>query len=269
MPEDRRLLNVWLKDVNSRVQAAIIQCFKNASIGGWQENHITTEVIEAISTAGTDLSWSNCPQRAQWQAYKLSGHYETDYGDIAILVKVWLTPSKYVEGVAFYEAKKQYFKNGVATGFRALKADQLSKITRNTSASQVILYDSCGGQGPCVSAIPTSFAHAFSDAGMDGINGNILHQYGRPWIVALGNNFRGFELDYSARAVDTIKQLAKQNKLPFVINAEAAALPNIDLELGELPSFLTGYSQIAGDAPIPASGPTRSPSSGGGPRFGR
>ncbi|MCO7554623.1 hypothetical protein [Metapseudomonas otitidis] len=268
MSEDRRQLNFWLMDVDSRVKTAIIQCFNNADIGGWQENHITTEVIEAISTAGTDLSWSNCPQRAQWQAYKLSGHCETGYGDIAILVKVWLTPSKYVEGVAFYEAKKQYFKNGVATGFRALKADQLSKINRNTSASQVILYDSGGNQGPCVTTIPTSFAHAFCEAGMEGVNGNMLHYYGRPWVVALGNNFRGFELDYSPRAVDTIKQLTQQNKLPFLINAEAAVLPNIDLELGELPSFLTGYSQIAGDAPIPASTPTPSPSSGGGPRFG-
>lgn len=268
MPEDRRKLNDWLGDVNSRVQSAIIQCFKNADIGGWQENHITTEVIEAISTAGTDLSWSNCPQRAQWQAFKLSGHYETDYGDIAILVKVWLTSNRYVEGVAFYEAKKQYFKNGVATGFRALKAGQLSKINRNTSASQVILYDFWGDQGSHVTAIPTSFAHALADAGMEGINGNILHHYGRPWIVALGNNFRGFELDYSARAVDTIKHFAQQNKLPFVINAEAAVLPNIDLELGELPSFLTGYSQIAGDVLSPASAPKPSPSSGGGPRVG-
>lgn len=267
MSEEHRLLSEWLGDVNSRIQAVMLQCFNNINIGGWQENHITTQVIEAISTAGTDLSWSNCPQRAQWQAFKLSGSYETEHGDIAILVKVWLTSSRYVEGVAFYEAKKQYFKNGKVAGFRALKVDQLSKINRNTSASQVILYDSGGGQNPCVTAIPTSFAHAFADAGVDGISGNMLHQYGRPWVIALGNNFRGFELDYSTRAVETIKQLAQQNKLPFVISAETAVLPTIDLGLGELPSFLTEYSQIAGDAPTVDPGTAPEPSRRGGPRF--
>ncbi|MHB0766345.1 hypothetical protein ACYCFC_18435 [Stutzerimonas sp. NM35] len=269
MSEERRPLKDWLENVNLRIQETMLSCFNNASIGGWQENHITTEVIKAISTAGTDLSWSNCPQRAQWQAYKLSGQHETDYGDIAIFVKVWLVPGRYVEGVAFYEAKKQYFKSGKTAGFRALNAGQLSKINRNTSASQVILYDSGASQGACVTAIPTSFARTFAEAGMEGINGNLLHHYGRPWVVALGNNFRGFELDYSDRAVATIKQFAEQNQLPFVINVEVAALPSIDLELGELPSFLTGYSQIAGDAPTPAPDSAPTPTRGGGQRFGR
>lgn len=269
MTEERRPFNEWMGDINSRVQTAIIQCFNSATSGGWLENHITTEVIEAISAAGTDLSWSNCRQRVQWQAYKLSGKCETSYGDIAILVKVWLGPSMYVEGVAFYEAKKQYFKDGKLAGFRAIKTEQLFKINQNTPTSQVILYDSGGDQGPRVTTIPTSFAHAFADAGMEGINGNLLHHYGRPWVVALGNNFRGFELDYSAHAVDTIKQFAQQNQLPFVINAEVAALPNIDLELGELPSFLTGYSQIAGDAPTSAPDPAPTPTRGDGQGFGR
>ncbi|MFN3770332.1 MAG: hypothetical protein ACK4TD_18365 [Ectopseudomonas guguanensis] len=268
MPEERRQLKNWLEEVNLKIKAAMLNCFNNANIGGWQENHITTEVIKAISTAGTDLSWTNCPQRVQWQAYKLSGKYETNYGDIAFLVKVWLTQGKYVEGVAFYEAKKQYFKSGENIGFGALKADQLSNINSHTSASQVLLYELVDSQAARATAIPTSFAHVFAGKGMEGNDGSLLHLYGRPWIVALGSNFRGFELDYSEQAVTAIKEFAQKNQLPFIINAEISMRPSIDLELSELPSFLTGYSQIAGDAPPPAYDSAPTPTRGGGHRLG-
>ncbi len=50
-------------------------------------------------------------------------------GDIAILVKVWLTSEISVEGVAFYEEKKQYFNaNGEIEGFKAIDKKQLSRI---------------------------------------------------------------------------------------------------------------------------------------------
>ncbi|MBX9756147.1 MAG: hypothetical protein K2X80_15430 [Pseudomonadaceae bacterium] len=266
MSEELPTLNSWKNETNNRLESAIMECFQKSDIGGWQENHITTMVIDAISKGGTYLEWADCPQRAQWKAYKLNGKHEYNYGDIAVIVKIWLTSASFVEGIAFYEAKKQYFKDQNPTGFRALKTDQLLRISRTTSSSQVLLYDADENQGARATALPTSFAHSLADSGFEESNGRVLHHFGRNWILVLANNFRGFELDFSFDAVTTIKNLATENRLPFVLNTQIAALPGIDLELDEAPSYLSGYSQIAGTKSPPDLGaplPTQSP----GPRY--
>ncbi len=266
MTKELPTLNNWKNETKMRLESAIMECFRKSDIGGWQENYITTEVIDAISKGGTYLEWADCPQRTQWKAYKLNGRYEYNYGDIAVIVKIWLTSASFVEGIAFYEAKRQYFKDQYPIGFRALKTDQLLRISRTTSSSQILLYDADENHGARATALPTSFAHSLADSGFEGISGRMLHRFGRSWILALANNFRGFELDFSPDAVTDIKNLATENKLSFVFNTVIAALPDVDLELDETPLYLSGYSQIAGTMPpsdLGASPPTQSR----GPRF--
>lgn len=266
MPNELPTLNNWKNETRSRLESAIMECFRKSDIGGWQENYITTEVINAISKGGTYLEWADCPQRTQWKAYKLNGRQEYNHGDIAVIVKIWLTSTSFVEGVAFYEAKKQYFKDQHPIGFRSLKTDQLLRISKTTPSSQVLLYDADDDQGARATAVPTSFAHSLADSGFEGISGRMLHHLGRSWVLALANNFRGFELDFSLEAVTDIKNLATENKLPFVLNTQIAALPGTDLELDETPLYLSGYSQIAGPMPPPDLG-VPPPTQSRGPRF--
>lgn len=156
----------WLQKANNQINNALATCFNNHHLGGWSENHITTQVMESIECLGLELDWADKPQKVRWEGFKLKSKSETSFGDIAVIVKVWITGDRYVEGVAFYEAKRQFFDDAwKAKGFSTIKQEQLCRISSITHASNVLLYDVDKEERRAyASSVPTVFVNELASA---------------------------------------------------------------------------------------------------------
>ncbi|WP_139291693.1 hypothetical protein [Moritella viscosa] len=121
--------------------------------GDWDEDFITRSMLSNIRDCFSEIHLikdqeMGRPSVCQIQAYKNRkvDNYEPDYGDIGIIVRLNLGKGKILEGVALLEAKRIYtpdenIDDVPSPIFKALKFDQLSKHTANTSNHRTVLYD--------------------------------------------------------------------------------------------------------------------------------
>lgn len=238
----------WLINSHKAIVTVGNNCFRNGAIAGWEENHITAQLLNAIGATG-QLAWDEYPQRVVWSAHKLVGRAEMSFGDVALVVKVHLAPGHVLDGVAFYEAKKQYFNRSYEQeGYSALKAGQLSTLSEHTHASHVLLYDmlpnSPGGHYAFrASAVPTEFVRELNASGRFYLRN--LYQLGHLWIEALGRNLRGFDLDFRPDAVDSIRAAIERAEIPFVLNAGVAMEPSLELSLQDVYLNVEGYERLS------------------------
>lgn len=242
----------WLQQANAAINSAVAECFLNEHIGGWNENHITTQVLHALENIGTELAWTDQAQNIRWEGYKLTGAQETNFGDIALMVRIWLTSNEFIDGVAYYEAKRQYFNDkGSPDGFKSIDAAQLSRIGANTHASHLLLYDVDQPKSQvCISAVPIRFAEILAKTILARASGRVLHRYGLQWVQTLGNNFRGFELDYSPSAVNAIRTLAKSENAPFALLNVATGMMSLrEPKLDQYCEGLSNYQRTWGNNP--------------------
>ena len=246
--------STWLQKVNAAVNSAVAACFCNSQIGGWNENHITTQVLDALQQVGTELAWTDQAQKIRWEGYKLTGVQETNFGDIALIVRVWLTSQEYIDGVAYYEAKRQFFNDkGAPVGFTSIDAAQLSRIGASTHASHLLLYDVDQPKGQVsITAVPTRFAEELAKGVLARASGRVMHRYGQQWIMALGNNFRGFGLDFSTAAVNAIRSMSKSVHAPFALLNVAIGMMNVpEPQLDQYCKSLENYQCSWGIASTP------------------
>ncbi len=219
----------WLNQANRNIDNTLVSCINNSHIDAWSENHITTQVLESLETLGLDLDWEDKPQKVKWEGFKLKGKVETAFGDIALIVKVWITSDRYIEGVAFYEAKRQFFDEKLKViGFTSIKQDQLSRINSNTYASNVLLYDVDIEEGRArATSVPIAFVDELAKAKLASSSGRLLHQYGDLWVKAIGNNFLGMNLDFQKESVDKVRESMNTEDRPFVILNAAVAMTSL------------------------------------------
>ena len=225
----------WLNEANSKTNEALVSCLNSQHLDGWSENHITTKVMESIESLGLEINWTDKAQKVKWEGFKLKGTLETSFGDIAVIVKVWVTSDRFVEGVAFYEAKRQFFdEKWKPKGFSSIKQEQLANIISKTHASNVLLYDvDLEEKTACASAVPTALVDELARAKLAATSGRILHHYGDLWVKFLGNNLLGMHLDFRKESVDEIKKMSCGVDGPLIIiNAAVAKMkilePKID-----------------------------------------
>jgi len=247
--------NDWMSEADDITRQAVSDCFQNRSRGGWEENHITTEVLTALSELGTTLTWTDLNRKTTWAGYKLKGHSETRFGDIVVRIRVWLTDSDYIDGVAFYEAKRQFFKAGQAVGFHSMNEEQLVRITRETHASNVLLYDVFSRENQHIgflNSLPTIIAENLEKNGVVTGHGRILYSYSENWVGKLGDNLRGLSLDFSPSAVSEMESAVNSDSdAPyFVLNADIA-LAGLTPKLKLVGSPLQKYEQFLGEGPVP------------------
>lgn len=212
----------WRYKANELINKELLKCYINSNLGGWDENHITTQILIALKSLGLELNWEDKPQKVKWECHKLKGSFENQYGDIAIVVKVQLSETCFVEGVAFYEAKRQYFNNAhQPLGFNAIKFEQLKRISELTHASHVLLYDiDINKRIGCTSTVSSIIARELAQKNLISAVGRIIHLYGEPWVVSLGSNLLGLNLDFQEATVKTIKELSSSMTPPnFIVNA--------------------------------------------------
>ena len=252
--------NDWLQKAFEKTNEALIKCFNNRSIDAWSENHITTQVLDSLKNIGCEFDWDDKPQKSKWEGLKLKGKLEKSFGDIAILVKVWLTSEISVEGVAFYEAKKQYFNSkGEPEGFKAIDQKQLSTICSQTSSSQILLYDvDTSEQQVRLTSLPCVFVEKLKQKMCSSLEKTLAH-YGQIWVTVLGQNLLGFNLDFRPQSVNLIKNAIKTYEIPFVINASVAMSKNFEPELSNDFSQLDNYEIITTSQNRPYIGPNNGP----------
>lgn len=238
----------WLVSANNAVNAEIWKSYASEKLGGWSENYITTRVLGAIEDVGTELVWEGLNQKIAWEGYKLTGANETKYGDIAVFVRVSLLNDRFIEGVAFYEAKRQYFdRQGEVEGFKSVKAEQFSRISRASSASNVLLYDvDPRTKRAYAGSIPTEIMKELTEAGYVAVAKRAVHGYGESWLSFLGANFKGFGLDFAEAAVQSVKELAQTADAPFTIMNVAVGKAGQNPSLNPYFSQLPNYEQVWG-----------------------
>ncbi len=226
----------WLNEAHNKTNDALKNCINNYHLDGWSENHITTQAMKSLESIGLEIDWADKPQKVKWEGFKLKGKLETSFGDIAVIAKVWITSDRFIEGVAFYEAKRQFFDDEWnAKGFASIKQDQLSRISLKTHASNVLLYDiDLESEKACATSVPTIFVSELAEANLASSSGRLLHYYGDLWVKAIGRNLLGMDLDFRKESVESIKKLASENNKPFVmLNVAVAKTRNLELKLDD------------------------------------
>lgn len=215
----------WIRSAYIKSCEAIAKCYNSSHIDGWSENHITTSVLESIESLGLELNWSDKPQKIKWEGFKLKGIPENKCGDIAVVVRVWVTSTRFVDGISFYEAKRQYYReDNKPIGFSSLKVEQLSRIHEHTYASSILLYDvDLEDEIALASSVSMPFVKELAEAKLADSSGRMLHHFGEPWVVSLANNLLGLHLDFRADVVKDIKASTTSYRKPtFIINASVA-----------------------------------------------
>lgn len=238
----------WLQQANSAINSAVARSYNAMKKGGWSENHITTNILESLDLQGEEVVWDDLHQRIVWEGYKLSGSAETQYGDIAVLVRVWLTPDTFVDGVAYYEAKRQYFNSdGSVKGFLSVKSEQLARLRKLTHASNVVFYDVNQEKGQVyIGCVPNIFVDELMNRDLVNGTGRVILRYGRAFVHGLGENLRGFALDFSPNVVEDIKKFSESKFAPLVIINAAIGKINVEPKLSEHCALLQNYERVWG-----------------------
>ncbi|MBY5929287.1 hypothetical protein KUV86_09230 [Halomonas sp. DP8Y7-3] len=224
----------WIKNAYMKSSVALAQCYNTTHIDGWNENYITTKILEAIESIGLEIDWSDKPQKVKWEGFKLRGSSENKFGDIVVIVRVWVTSDRYVDGVAFYEAKRQFFREGdFPIGFSSLKTEQLSRIRENTYASNILLYDvDVKKKTAFASSVSMPIVKELAEAKLANTYGRDWHCYGEPWVVSLGDNFLGLHLDFREKVVAEVKASADTYRKPaFILNASVGLSSTLEPHL--------------------------------------
>jgi len=243
---DSIAMSDWLAAAEESIQDTLRECREGEDQGSWYENYVTTRLLLSIGGCGTLMTWGERP--IAWNASKLSGVPEHDHGDVCVLVRTWIAEKVFVDGVAFYEAKRQYFdQEGKARGFMALAPEQIQRIAANSATARVLLYDWDGTRDRGhVGSVAAQIALGAVAAGLAG--GRLLMHLTRPWISDLGNVLRGFDLDHRPEAVSTAGSGKLAAPPMFFLNV-ATALPGLQPKLAEVD--LTRYTLFVGEPAVP------------------
>ncbi|MDR0174525.1 hypothetical protein [Enterobacter sichuanensis] len=129
-----------LNEFTGRIEEVIRKSISNHSGHEWDEDFITRSLLSDFRTEfhRFNLIGRDLKSNINWQAYKLKGTFENNFGDIALVVNICYKDGTSINGVAFLEAKKRDWRK---TTFSAMKVTQAKKILKNAPRSQYLLYD--------------------------------------------------------------------------------------------------------------------------------
>lgn len=239
--------NEWMVSAHKAIVRELSDSFQNQQQDSWSENYITTRILIALLGFGQNIKWTSMSQTIKWNSFKLKGTKETELGDIAFFIKIMLTSEVFLEGVVFYEAKRQYFNEKYQPlGFKSIKLEQLSRIQKVTSASNILLYDvDITNESAGAFVLPTVLVEKIISEAPLAVPGRILTHYGNPWVKSLAENLSGFGLDYSPDAVSKMKEILISSEQPLhVINASTSMLGIIEPELDNSFIPLDSYENL-------------------------
>ncbi|MBX8543573.1 hypothetical protein K5D53_02885 [Pseudomonas cichorii] len=249
----------WLSHASQAIDSVLKECHKHQLKATWNENFITSRILQSLQLYSEPTRWVDEGRISQCDMFKLTGHAETNYGDIAVFVRTWFSSKEFVDGVCFYEAKRQYFEMDVPSGFSAFSSAQMKKIVDSTSSCHAVLYDiEPGPQETWATTLPIAHLLAFTSHTRGSNGGRGLHYHGIPFVYPLLSNILGQNLDHRKRLVDAIKEwVIRKEKIHFVISCDVWA----DLDFKPTPHFIPGgkYQHIRIASPDKKRDSTSSP----------
>jgi hypothetical protein len=160
--------------------------------------------------------------------FKLSGKVmETNYGDIAFIVKRVYKDGDQLEGVGFLEAKRRYKKNNI---FTAYKTPQLEKINTNSPQSRLLLYD----YSPITEFAPVFYEPTYYDYNHYQYHHNILKSLPTTYAVTTPINV--------ALALNKKDTTLYKISLPFSYQIAFRYFYSLDLDFNkDILSLVKGY----------------------------
>lgn len=198
----------------------------------WDEDRLTGSLLKSIASKSKSVLNIDGSKVGyfDFEAYRLKGKDESKNGDIAFLVRVHTDVNKYFHGVAFYEAKKVYFKGGEPINIGAAKSEQLHRLDKNSNASNVLIYNIKYLNNKLkadVKSMPTNLFNQLVESihGPEFKRGPSvkLLDYGKNFVFPFLDTFTGFHLDFNTEVIDPIlnsitdrkKDYASPSKLPL------------------------------------------------------
>lgn len=190
----------------------------------WHEDYITRRILSEYRKQFSCVEMIDvfsAPIKIESSSYKLSGKNETNFGDIAFIVRIHY-PDKNLEGVAFIEAKK---KHGIRCSFDAIRPEQFKTITTNAPHSLLLLYDHQPihqyfpflsesnffllEQSTHTAVIPINLVTSIHE------KNNNLYRFSIPLSYQiLFRYFRGLDLEFDKRALNIAKGYDRQVGTP-------------------------------------------------------
>ena len=109
------------------------------SFDSWDENHLTIEWLKDIRRALTNSNERSGSINLEMAAFRLSGHQETLFGDVAILARILpagaTTPFL---GTAFLEAKRSNYKEPL--NYNGFREDQRKRVSAGNPHHRYVFY---------------------------------------------------------------------------------------------------------------------------------
>lgn len=123
-------------DMDRVIQSTIKECA--ADIDLWDENYITLELLKSLKKYfrdnGNKLFTEN--RSILLNAYKNKGTIENKYGDITFIIRRFIKRNKYIDGLGFCEAKKEY----KSYKLESLSTEQLVRMNNEVPNHKLLLY---------------------------------------------------------------------------------------------------------------------------------
>ena len=203
------------------INQALNERFKRYMQGGWEENHITTDICWNLSEdSGQVVNLGAQNALVKWRAQRHKGRSERETGDIAIIIRYKYLDRQPVFASAHLEAKRIYFNIRAKTNrpipgtgsFKSLNEKQIRTHLKNTSAHYMLLYDILDETLPTATNLVSRRFLTF-----DGKDGR-LHKFGESLGDVLAHQFiKGYGLDYIKSDKDQIKKLLSDANVSYVL----------------------------------------------------
>lgn len=206
-----------------RLEQAISEAIRDCFPYGWEENHITFSITNALFKRNQIVSLEGLdrPFKILWDARKLRKPEETDFGDVAVIVRLTTWAGETIEGVGLLEAKRRDVHKNT---FSATKLTQLKRISSKAPSARLMLYD-YDNVSSCMDNWSVQFEDHFyrrrygsfqpythcvclpvDVAIQQGKFTTELHKFGVPLSYQLvGRYFRGFDLELNPTTVAAAK----------------------------------------------------------------
>lgn len=231
-----------LTEFTGRIEEIIRTSVSNHSGHEWDEDFITRKLLIDLRNElrGISLVGKDQKRNINWQAYKLKGTYEKNFGDVALVVNISYKDGTSIHGAAFLEAKKRDWRK---TTFSAIKTSQAKKILKNAPRSQYLLYDYeeitsfLNGslysedmehyrylRGYCIpfSGVTKTVCVPLNLAVATGNKDTLLYRHGLPLSMMLSSRyFQGLDLEFDETSKNIATGFLKSFGLPkFVVKID-------------------------------------------------
>jgi hypothetical protein len=126
----------WLLRTEELISGAIAEIRKQH----WKEDYASMKWMDALRTSlpHVEITDLGRPYAMAWDAMKLDGRRETNYGDVGVFVRIDYPNGVQVEGIGFIEAKRIYPALEV---YDQLDHEQLTRMVNKVRYHRLGLYE--------------------------------------------------------------------------------------------------------------------------------